>query len=76
MTTILKAEFRVLKGLNVNSRGCEPTEYRPHICSALTGPNVFWKRIPQVSPAAIHVGPLRGQRFVTCHMSFECGGVA
>ncbi len=56
-----RAEFRVPKGRNVNSRGCQPTEHRSHNYSALSGPNMFWKRLPQVSPAAIHVWPLRGQ---------------
>ena len=43
----------------MNSRGCNPRKESP-ISSTPAGSHIILIRIPQVSPAAIHVWPLRG----------------
>ena len=49
------------EGLNVNSRGRKPTDWNGRISATPQGSNSSTIRTPQVTPAAIHVWPLRGQ---------------
>ena len=74
MSIILESEFHVPEGRNLNSRGCQPTERRSDSCLTLSGSNVFANWLPQVSPAAIHVWPLRGHWLASRRMLSERGG--
>jgi hypothetical protein len=66
----------VPKGRNVNSLGRQPTAVVTRIGSTLQGSNAFRFRIPQVSPAAIQVEPLRGHPSCDGVMLIPSGTVA
>ena len=74
----LKVDFRILKGFNVNNRGCNPwclykiirtpngVQYQTFIYWTPFGVRIHVLFFPRVSPMAIHIQVLRTCKIVQC----------